>query len=71
MRRMAHLAGTTIVALTGLGSERDRQQAREAGFDGHLTKPAAWADIKIVLYGARSLFIRPSGEGESGVQRGH
>jgi PAS domain S-box-containing protein len=29
-----------IVALTGWGQERDKQEAARAGFDGHLTKPA-------------------------------
>jgi CheY-like chemotaxis protein len=30
----------TLVALTGWGQDQDRQRAREAGFDHHLTKPA-------------------------------
>ncbi|MFO0880858.1 MAG: response regulator [Gemmataceae bacterium] len=30
---------TVLIALTGYGAERDRQQAREAGFDVHLAKP--------------------------------
>jgi CheY-like chemotaxis protein len=50
LRGMEHMAPATIVALTGWGSERDLQLALEAGFDGHLTKPAAWADIEAVLY---------------------
>lgn len=29
----------TLIALTGYGRDTDRQQAREAGFDHHLTKP--------------------------------
>jgi signal transduction histidine kinase len=29
-----------FIALTGYGTEQDRTQAREAGFDHHLTKPA-------------------------------
>ncbi len=53
LRGMEHTAHATIVALTGWGSERDRQQALEAGFDGHLTKPAAWADIEPVLCGTK------------------
>jgi CheY-like chemotaxis protein len=51
LRGMAYLAHTTIVALTGWGSERDQEQALEGGFDGHLTKPAGWSDIEPVLYG--------------------
>jgi CheY-like chemotaxis protein len=29
----------TLIALTGYGRDVDRQQARDAGFDHHLTKP--------------------------------
>lgn len=36
-------------ALSGYGSEDDRERAIEAGFTGHLTKPAGAADIKKVL----------------------
>jgi CheY-like chemotaxis protein len=32
--------GMLLVAVTGWGQERDRQQTREAGFDAHLVKPA-------------------------------
>lgn len=31
--------GMVVVALTGWGQEADRRRSREAGFDGHLTKP--------------------------------
>ena len=34
-----------LIALTGYGQERDRERAREAGFDTHLVKPA---DIEAV-----------------------
>jgi CheY-like chemotaxis protein len=30
-----------VIALTGWGGEADKAAARAAGFDGHLTKPAA------------------------------
>lgn len=36
-------------ALSGYGSEDDRERALEAGFTGHLTKPAGAKDIKDVL----------------------
>jgi CheY-like chemotaxis protein len=32
-------AKTVLVALTGWGQEHNKQLAREAGFDHHLTKP--------------------------------
>jgi two-component system, sensor histidine kinase len=40
---------TTFVALTGYGSEKDRQRAREAGFDHHLTKPIDFATLRALL----------------------
>ena len=36
-------AGIVLAAMTGWGEERDRERAREAGFDHHFSKPA---DIK-------------------------
>ncbi|HYE23191.1 MAG TPA: response regulator [Candidatus Paceibacterota bacterium] len=36
-------------ALSGYGGEDDRERAAEAGFTGHLTKPASMKDIKEVL----------------------
>ena len=33
-------AGLVIAAMTGWGEERDRQRARDAGFDHHFSKPA-------------------------------
>jgi CheY-like chemotaxis protein len=39
LRRVDGLAGVRIVALTGYGSERDRERSREAGIDQHLLKP--------------------------------
>lgn len=38
-----------LVAVSGYGRERDRQAAREAGFDLHLTKPADPDDVLRVL----------------------
>jgi PAS domain S-box-containing protein len=40
MRRRPELRSACLVAMTGYGQEEDRKQAREAGFDHHLTKPA-------------------------------
>jgi PAS domain S-box-containing protein len=41
MRASAHRRPFLLVALTGWGQEADRRHAQEAGFDLHLTKPAA------------------------------
>ena len=40
LRGMPGLEGMMLVALTGWGTESDRQRSSEAGFDHHLTKPA-------------------------------
>ncbi|HWO23265.1 MAG TPA: response regulator [Kofleriaceae bacterium] len=39
LRLLDGLAAVRIVALTGYGSERDRERSREAGIDVHLLKP--------------------------------
>jgi CheY-like chemotaxis protein len=46
------LKKSTIVALTGLASERDQQDAVDAGVDMYLVKPVKFADVKRV-FGAR------------------
>ena len=38
-----------LVALTGFGREEDRERARRAGFDSHLTKPAGPLELQRVL----------------------
>ncbi len=40
---------TTLIAQTGWGQERDREQAYEAGFDHHLTKPLDLGDLSHLL----------------------
>ncbi|WP_437312792.1 GAF domain-containing protein [Sorangium sp. So ce385] len=46
LRAEPDLSGLFLVALTGWGTEDDRRQAREAGFDHHLTKPVDAAEVK-------------------------
>ena len=41
--------GTTLIALTGWGQERDRRETRAAGFDHHLIKPADFAALQALL----------------------
>jgi len=41
--------GPYLVAVTGWGTEQDRADAISAGFDAHLTKPAAWPDVDALL----------------------
>jgi CheY-like chemotaxis protein len=45
---------SALVALTGYGQEEDRARARDAGFDGHLTKPVEPAVLARVLSDVRS-----------------
>lgn len=40
---------TAIVALTGWGQDRDRDLAKEAGFDHHLVKPAEIGALQMLL----------------------
>jgi len=42
---------TRLIALTGWGQEDDKVEAREAGFDWHLTKPADPDTLRAVLLG--------------------
>ena len=49
LRAMPALARTTLVAVTGWGSEEDQLRAREAGFDHHFTKPIAAAAVSRLL----------------------
>jgi CheY-like chemotaxis protein len=41
-----------IFALTGYGQEEDRRRSLEAGFDGHLVKPVAPADLISLIAGS-------------------
>lgn len=49
LRDHRETSGATIVALTGWGSQEDRKATSEAGFDHHLTKPVALADLERVI----------------------
>ncbi|MGV3570297.1 MAG: response regulator [Ramlibacter sp.] len=52
LRAMPALKQTLLVALTGWGTEDDRQKTRDAGFDRHLTKPAELAAVEELLRAA-------------------
>ena len=39
----------TLIALSGWGQEQDRQQAKDAGFDHHLTKPVELESLQRLL----------------------
>jgi len=49
VRRDPALTRIKLIALTGWGQDDDRQRAREAGFDHHLTKPVEPAELYRVI----------------------
>jgi PAS domain S-box-containing protein len=54
IRQRPWAGNVTLIAVTGLGQERDRQRSKEAGFDAHLVKPPDYAEI------TRLLMARPA-----------
>lgn len=49
MRLLPNMQKTLLVALTGWGTQDDRERTREAGFDRHLTKPAELPAVEELL----------------------
>jgi PAS domain S-box-containing protein len=49
LRLLPGLQKTLLVALTGWGTQDDRQRTRDAGFDRHLTKPAELPAVEELL----------------------
>jgi PAS domain S-box-containing protein len=49
LRRLDGMAGATLVALTGWGTQADRARTLQAGFDLHLTKPAQFDSVDALL----------------------
>jgi signal transduction histidine kinase/ActR/RegA family two-component response regulator len=49
LRTQPENAGATLVALTGYGQQQDRDEARQAGFDHYLVKPADMGAVNGVL----------------------
>lgn len=49
LRATPQLRGVRLVALTGYGTDTDRQLAHEAGCDRHLAKPVEFAAVQKVL----------------------
>jgi PAS domain S-box-containing protein len=54
LRQRAWAAALTLIALTGWGQHDDQRQARAAGFDHHLTKPADVDELQRLLAGRRA-----------------
>jgi two-component system, OmpR family, response regulator len=49
MRKRPVTKDVLLLAMTGYGSDADRQDAMNAGFDHHLTKPVSIADLEALL----------------------
>ena len=49
LRADPDLSGASLVAVTGYGRDEDRERARQAGFDHHLVKPVAFAELLNLL----------------------
>ncbi len=49
IRRQPEYNGIYLVALTGYGQSSDRQQAKEAGFNSHFTKPVDFQELSQLL----------------------
>jgi PAS domain S-box-containing protein len=49
LRRAPWGAGICLIALTGWGQDDDRQRAKDAGFDRHMTKPVEPGTIEALL----------------------
>ena len=49
MRQAPAMRSALLVALTGYGQDKDRERARQAGFDQHLTKPVDPSTLLRVL----------------------
>jgi len=54
LRQDASLSSAYVIALTGYGRQKDQQQALEAGFDLHLTKPIDYISLRHALTLANS-----------------
>lgn len=51
MRQLPALAQTVLVALTGWSGKKSQMDARNAGFDHHLSKPTELATVRTLLAG--------------------
>jgi CheY-like chemotaxis protein len=54
LRQHPETAGALLIALTGYGSDRDKENALAAGFDHHLVKPVDSSVLAGLLTAART-----------------
>ena len=50
LRSQPDFSRTVLVALTGYGTETDKQLSMDAGFNHHLVKPASFSKVKEILF---------------------
>jgi CheY-like chemotaxis protein len=67
MRLEAWGRKAVLIALTGWGQDHDKQAARAAGFDAHLTKPVAPEELARVL---AKMLDRGAGRGAAAADTG-
>ncbi len=65
MRLEAWGRNAVLIALTGWGQEQDKQAAKAAGFDEHLTKPVDPDDVERILDGLLSEASEASGNSDA------
>jgi signal transduction histidine kinase len=58
VRKDPALKNVILIAQTGWGQERDRQRAREAGFDHHLVKPVRFEQLEALMSDIRSMIAQ-------------
>ena len=66
MRREAWGRNAILVALTGWGQDTDKQAARAAGFDDHLTKPVDPDGVEAVITKLLGGAPAPAGDSDAG-----
>jgi len=49
LRAVPHLSHVRLIAMSGYGSEKDRERAQQAGFDEYLVKPLDLAKLRALL----------------------
>jgi PAS domain S-box-containing protein len=59
LRALPGMRSAVVVAMTGYGSEDDRQRTMAAGFDAHLTKPVELNSLVDLINEARQRAARP------------
>jgi CheY-like chemotaxis protein len=55
LRREPWGTGILLIALTGWGQDDDRQRAKDAGFDHHLTKPLDLDTLETLLANSKAI----------------